>query len=517
MKKLKKNWPVISLFGLFFLFLIIQHHFVGLYHDDYGYLSLSYAVEGYASVHYGLSEILGYLGAHYFDWGGRVVGFFYEIFFGHMGLSVYWFFQSLAILGVFVFVYLIATETTNMRKPIMALFTIFSYGLFEIMQLRSGIYWMTASCLYIVPLCFFLAFVYMHLMEKKRTFSSSFGKWCYQGLEAILLFLGTYAQEQIAFGVLGYITIISAVHYFKTKKVCGEEVFFILVSLTAFLLLMLAPGNNIRMAHPTSAPFYELSFYGKFRQNIPAIVNGIFGDFYRYFTGAFFLIILVCAYQNLKEKKGQPLLNQLAFLICMIMGLGQLFLSGSYFGFLTSYFGDHLFLLSLLFLFHLLVMGYVVIVYLISKKEWTIFYLVIAAILSQGVMLVAPYYAGRCAIVFNIVCFIFMINVLCHLTLEKKVNLIYILIPFILLTTVNMRTIMIGYAENYKVYKENEMVLIHAREDIQKGEDVSSVLLKKLPNDLYASEMPYQEEFDYINDWIKIYYELPREVTILYE
>ncbi len=520
MKKLKKNWPIITLFGLFFLFLFIQHHFVYLYHDDYGYLSLSYEVTGItSSMNYGLKEIFSFLGQHYLLWGGRVVGFFYEILFGHIGKDVYWFFQSLCIVGTFVFIYLIATKTTKYRNITMALFTIFSYGLFEIMQLRSGIYWMTASCLYMVPLCFFLGFVYLHLLRDEIRFKNNLCRLFYFILEIILLFLGTYAQEQIAFAVLGYIFIISFVHFIKTKKVDYQEFVLCIISLMAFLLLMLAPGNAIRMSHPTSASFYALSFFEKFRRNIPEIVNGIFGNYYKYFTGMFFAVVTYCAYYNMKEKKEKKvfqLLNQFSFFLLLFLCMGQICFIESYFGHFTSFFGDHQFLLSLFMIVHLIVIGYTVILYLITKKEWTIFYLVIAAILSQGTMLVAPYYAGRCAIIFNVICFIFMINVLTHLKQDKQINLIYLLLPFLILTSFNMGDILLGYYRNAEVNIQNDLLLKEVSKEIKNGKDIQKIELQKLPDDLYALDMPYMEGFGYILPWIKNYYELPEHFEIFY-
>ncbi len=518
MKKLQKHWPVIVLFGFFFLFLMIQHHYVFLYHDDYGYLSLSYEVTGItSSMNYGLKEIFSFLGEHYMLWGGRIVGFFYEISLGHISKDIYWFFQSLCIVLIFVFIYLIATKTTKYRNTTIALFTIFSYGLFEIMQLRGGIYWMTASCLYIVPLCFFLAFVYFHLIRDEIQFKNNVSRFFYFILEIILLFLGTYAQEQIAFAVLGYICIVSLVHYFKTKKIDYQELILCLVSLLAFALLILAPGNAIRMNHPGSAPFYELSMYAKIKQNIPEIVNGIFGNYTHYFTGFFLIAVIYCAYRNLKEKNGVLFLNYISLLVTSLMFLGQLCFVESYFGYFTSFFGTHQLLLSLFMLGHLCLLGYIVILYLIKKGEWTIFYLVIAAIFSQGTMLVAPYYAGRCAIIFHLICFLFMINVLCHLKTDENVKLIYFFLPFFIITSLNMGQILIGYYQNSKVNISNDNVLKEVSQRITNGEEISEVKLKKLPNILYSGDQPYTEGNDYIYNWIKNYYELPEKIVLMYE
>ncbi len=518
MKCLKKNWLIITIFACFFVYLFFQHLQVFLYHDDYGYLSLSYEVNVPVSgLHYGLADIFQFLGMHYQSWGGRIVGFFFEIFLGHLGLSVYHFFQSLMILGIFIFIYLIATKTTKLRNSTMALFTVLCYGLFEIMQLRSGIYWITASCLYIVPLCFFLAFVYLHLIRKEITFSKTFYRFLYDFLLLVLVFLGTYSQEQIAIAVLGYVLIVTIVQYSQTKKADRGNVLFCLVSLIAFAILMLAPGNNVRLTHRTSAAFYALSFFEKFRLNVPAIVTGILGNYTRYFTGIFFLILLYCAYDNLKKKKGVSLFNDCALLLSILMILGQLMFAQSYFGYVYDFFGDHLFLLSLVFIGHFFVIGYIVILYLVNHKEWNVLYLVISAILSQGVMLVAPYYALRSGIIFNIICFIFFINVLCHVKVKFKCNLLYLLLPFLLLTSLNMISVYQGYQKNCEVNKENDRVLKEVSQNIQAGMQYDHVVLHMVPDILYSGDQPYTEGNAYIIDWIREYYDIPKDVVISYE
>ena len=48
MKKMIKNKKILIVFLCFFLFVLFQHHFMWLYHDDYGYASLSYVGDIYS-------------------------------------------------------------------------------------------------------------------------------------------------------------------------------------------------------------------------------------------------------------------------------------------------------------------------------------------------------------------------------------------------------------------------------------------------------------------------------------
>ena len=108
-KKQTWNYPK----RLFYLFLFC----ILLLYIQYGYLSLSYEVTGItSSMNYGLKEIFSFLGEHYMLWGGRIVGFFYEIFLGHISKDIYWFFQSLCIVLIFVFIYSVFQKFVNLAE-----------------------------------------------------------------------------------------------------------------------------------------------------------------------------------------------------------------------------------------------------------------------------------------------------------------------------------------------------------------------------------------------------------------
>src|SRR5574344_1159562 len=75
-------------------------------------------------------------------------------------MTFYHIIQSSAITIVFFLIYKIAlsSKESNYR---LALLTVLSFGLIEIMTLRSGFYWASASCLYIYPLIPLLLFIYL--------------------------------------------------------------------------------------------------------------------------------------------------------------------------------------------------------------------------------------------------------------------------------------------------------------------------------------------------------------------
>ena len=62
----------IAIFAVILCITYLQNKYIGFYHDDYGYGSLTCAVDA----HYAertLPNIIDYLTRHYREWGGRVV------------------------------------------------------------------------------------------------------------------------------------------------------------------------------------------------------------------------------------------------------------------------------------------------------------------------------------------------------------------------------------------------------------------------------------------------------------
>lgn len=66
--------------AIFACLIIIQHRYVFMCFDDYGYASLSYGWTGNtAGMDYGLNDIFQFLKWHYLNHGGRILYFFFEI------------------------------------------------------------------------------------------------------------------------------------------------------------------------------------------------------------------------------------------------------------------------------------------------------------------------------------------------------------------------------------------------------------------------------------------------------
>jgi len=511
MLDLIKKYKIGLIFLIFFLIVFIQHQFVFLYHDDYGYASLSYLSDfstnnnGY---HATISQIFNFLIYHYNHWGGRVLYFFVECFLLSFGLYPIRFVQSLVITGIFYLIYKIVSDITKYDDWKIALASVMCYGIFEIMIIRGGIFWFTASVLYMFPLLPFLAFMYFYSIKKKR------GIW-FNLLNVVLIFISSFSQEQIAAMVVAYIGLITLYEFYKNKKVDINNIVMCISSICGFLILMLSPGSKMRMDSPTNQSFYNLSLFGKLKKNIPEILFNNFGIYTRIFTILFFTMILYISYKVFSKKIGKSIFNKISLLSnSLIFGL-SIFSQVGYFEYLYNYMGSNIWKLAimLIFMVQLLLIIYSVALYLYDKKQIPLIALFLACICSQLTMLVAPYFPLRSAIMFEFGMFVLFVYVFINILddIKNKKIIKFITIPICLILLLNFASITKGYMKNYKINRDNDRILRNVNKNTKK------IKLRKLNDDLYSCDQPYMDGFDYITIYMKKYYELSDNILIYYE
>ena len=102
-------------------------------------------------------------------WGGRIVAFGIAIPFMHAGPSVFWFVQSLLVTGILCFGASIAARFTAREDfPQTLLFLLASYMSMKIVLVRDGLYWASASVLYVWPMFFLLWAIFLIMREPLR-------------------------------------------------------------------------------------------------------------------------------------------------------------------------------------------------------------------------------------------------------------------------------------------------------------------------------------------------------------
>ncbi len=516
--KYKNNIPIIAIFSVFAIFLIWQHQFLYLYHDDYGYASISYAyqVKGVEGTQFSFAQIIEFLQGHYQIWGGRILYFFLEIVLLHYtGLAGFRIIQALAIWGIFFLIYKIMKKVLDgkVKDWILALVSIILYGVTEIMTFRTGLFWISASVLYVIPIFSLLLFVYLYTFKEPSKARTVF--------LVISIFMATFSQEQVGIASLMYIVICTGYNAIKNKKLNKLDICLTIVSCIAFAILMLAPGNELRKQHPTSIGFYQTPFIQRTLTGITETITGNFSQYNKIFGFFFFATALLFNIKCIQKNLGIKWLNCISLISTAGIFLMTFIKPEGYFDYVYHLKEGTLYTIFIagITLLQLGCIAYTISIYLWDKDAKSLLFLFYCAIISQGVMIVAPYFALRSSIMFEYLYYLIGLNIIGDIYIEKdcKTIIACTFTPFLLLCICNMALITKGYFENSKVNKENDLALKSVQQQLEAGNEIHEVTLQKLPDISYSGEQPYTEGNDYILHYMKEYYNLPEDFVIQYQ
>ena len=154
-EKIRRNWGGRSplkiswmspfwVFLVFFAVLLAQNRYVFLYHDDYGYASLSYAV----NIHFASGSavnpalLIQYLTDHYNRWGGGILPLGIEILVLRWGVWPFRILQSILLTLILVAVYTILSRyyRREISRWLIAFTLCCCYGLIDVKLHRNGAY-----------------------------------------------------------------------------------------------------------------------------------------------------------------------------------------------------------------------------------------------------------------------------------------------------------------------------------------------------------------------------------------
>lgn len=514
MKKMIKNKRILIVFLCFFLLVLFQHHFMWLYHDDYGYASLSYVGDVYSKsfvgYHTSLANIFKFLIYHYNNWGGRVLYFFVECILLRFGMHVFRVAQSVIILAIFYYLYKIVSHLLKKDDWKLALFIVSLYGVFEIMLFRNAIFWITASVLYLFPILPFLMFIYYYVLLKKNY------KFIHIFVACFLVFISSFSQEQISAMVVSFTFLYFLFDCLKNKKFNYKNFLVFVFSVIGFAILFLSPGSKQRLLF--TPDFYNLSIFAKVKQNLPNIIFSIFGGYTRIFTLLFFTSVVYISYKNMmKSKKIFRIIDTISLLSCSIVLGFSIFKHDCYFNWIYSYTNVPIIKLFIMFLIvvQLLLTIYSVVVFFINDGKFVISELFLSSIASQLVMIVAPYFPLRSAMIMQFIIFIIIAYIFYKFIDDNKTS--FVMVPVIVILIFNYLEITYGYYRNNNVNYQNHIKMIDVSNKIKSGEKVKKIILQKLPNILYSCDQPYTEGFEYITFYMKVYYNIPLDVEVIYE
>jgi hypothetical protein len=486
------------IFAALFIFLVLQHHYVYMYFDDYGHASLSYGhvVKGVQGTNFTFKNLVEWISWYYFTWGGRV--FYYFLFLLPLlskSVSLFMFIQSIIFFFIFVYLFKIIQSFNKQFNPILTILSLIGlYGLISIDLLKESAYWASASVCYIWSLLPLLMGIYYYMQatrkEKLKTWEVIF--------IPLLFFFAACSFEQSGAATLVFVTVyIFYLFIFRKKLHLLLSIPTILFSLFGVLIQYLSPGNEKRIMK-TNPNFDSLSVFEKIRSGIPHVVNFIFDP------RIFIFILILCVlsisivFILFKNKKS-------SFYIFMIPNVLPVFFIIKYyfnFGIHTKF--EFLLLLIIFFYFFL---------YMFQKPEFVA--LIFSVATSIFCLVLSPTLQIRSLVFFLILLFTLIVIVLNSIFVSLERNARYVLISILIVIAVfsfnNYKHIYLGYKENYTYAQidHKKLLSLYGHKDI-----TGPIKLYKYPFDLYREHMPYDPPTPYIKVWILQYYDLPKGTQI---
>ena len=324
----------------------------------------------------------------------------------------------------------------------------------------------------------------------------SYGKYIL--VEAILIFLALFSQEQIGVLFISFLFFYILFDHFKERKKYQKyDLFTFIFSIIVYAFLFFAPGNWVRM--DSNVEFAQKSLPLKLIGNIPKLMDLLFKVKTNiYIMIAIALLSIFLGMYILKKKKKVSWTGFLVFgfLVAFVMYDRELY--------------DSKLILTLCGSVVLLSMFISFILYYKEKKDLKMLSLPICAFCSVACLLMAPYMIERSMLPCSIILFIIIITMGYDLFEKNNTAKTLIIILLVLCTyygAINYIYIYRGYKRNVATNNENYQKLEHYKE-YQKNNTLD---LCKVPNSLFGSSQPYEASFDY---WIQQYFDLPEQLEM---
>lgn len=486
------------LFLLLAAVLYLQHRFVYMYFDDFGYASLSYGTDQfYNNGDQSLLTILRYLGWHYCNWGGRVLYFFAEICCLKIGLPAIRAVQALAVAGTLWFGAKLVVR--NKKEFPIALLLILSFYL-SIGQktYQDGIFWFTSSCLYLWPFLPFLTAIFL-LRNYRDTGSLS----ALLGGD-ILFFVAAFSQEQIS--VLVVIYVLLSICFDRSRRPGLGSFSSIPCALLGAGITILAPGNFVRASTPQYSDFNQLNLLGKIKNNFSYVVGLNIGRYDLLFSILLILTSILFFWRQYQERP-QSRFSKIRWVVELLFSLATIFAIYRY---------DFWQSPSVILAFFWALIFSVEVLPILFKNNITLFALFIGGIFSQGMMLVSPTFSVRCHLPMAIILSVVAAYLLLAYAPKGKFRGAMVVLVLCLALS-SAIPVFVGYYKNAAANEANHTALLDAHRNISSGKVVEQVNLQKLPCEDYGNVMPYWDTYDFIEVWMKYFYKLPQDISFVWQ
>lgn len=424
---------LIASFGVFGV-VYACNFFIHFYHDDFAYASLSYVydVGGEFKDRLSLRNLIKFLFYHYMRWGGRTNAFAFAVPLMHYGPSVFFFVQTVVTTLIVIFqakIICLLTKKTSYIFILSVVLILCCYMLIPLNVSYEGIYWATASALYLWPMVFLTLGIYFICIKR------------FNILTIFLFFLVASSNEVYSIIASSYLLLLIIIHKNKIKYYR----YYFISSLCGSLFLWLSPGNIRRMA---IQKVDTSDFISHFLAGISRLVEYLQAWEYSSFFIISLLLSTLFIFYKITISKNKKFLVYLPFI----------------FPFFTIPF----------------------------------FY---AFSVSRGARVLVPYYLLIPFIIAPFYIYIF-----------NKYKFSVLILGFIIWISVsNYSNVINGYYKNYGIAIENERILKNSK-------NAKEILLKKFPSRRHRATMPYDgDNRAYINKWILTYYNLKKDIKLIYQ
>lgn len=498
-----KKAVIASVLILLLLLLLIQHNVVGLYYDDFGNASLSYGYDSSSipGTAYTLKDLIEWAKYTYNNWGGRILYALILIPLTKHNAVLFGIVQSIIITLLFLISYLFASQYKEKKSfsisgLVVAILTYFSlYGDIN----RYGIYWASASVLYVWPLLFFILAAYVY--EKACVQEEESGKIrssCYF-LLLLLVPLVTLSQEQLGFAFAAW-TCCQGLLKLIRKKINKLDIFLIVWSLITYALFLSAPGNWKRLAD--SGEFAQLSIFQKVIYNVPNILNLMLYEGLRYFNVLLAVSGLFMVLRSRRKKKLFKIISSVIIIAqiisILIPGVGTLDLI------VFSCFIINMFLI-LLDYYH-------------SHQRRRFIQLLISGVASVCFLIVSPSLQMRSFIPY--VCFFTILigdvfaDYITETGMNTRTKKAFAIVAFTAMTVPAFYCA----AVNYIGYKQNDYIQQYNDKIFRSYDGTQERLyLLSYGNRKYRAQMPSDSGYASIGSWMKEYYNIPQSVMLIWK
>lgn len=513
LRKIKKYFQgltsnQISTFFMFVIMwgvLLLQHRMVGMYYDDFGNASLSY---GYNSnvvgTNYSVKDLLDWATYIYMNWSGRIIYALMLIPLLKTGAHIFMFIQTIIIILIMNAMYVYSKKYMEKSNGILLIIGfMLIYSLLQGDILTQGIYWASASVLYVWPMLPFMLTIWMYgIIEEKIKKNEKIKLRDCIGL-IFSIPLVTLSQEQLGGALIVWFIFNMLFKYYKDeKRYWKADLYAISYCIITFGIFFCAPGNWARLA--TNEEYANKSFLEKLIDSFPKVLNLLTNYSLKYFNLILLLVGVIVLIQLKQFLKNRYLIifgaGIIPFFITIVDQIcNRSILSKTYYG--------------ITFFIFLIDMFVILMLYFTKKKHVEFMATMIAGVASVFCLILSPAFSLRSCIPYVFICMILFVIVIndfftdqMSLFSRKIIGLIIGILG--LIGIINVINIYKGYENNYYIDNYNFNIL----KEYDGSDDI--IYLVKYPNNLYRGTMSCDVGYEYIDYWVKEYFAIPQSVMI---